>query len=439
MGSALFTGVTALLANQRRLDAISSNISNVNTTGYKGSTVQFQDLFSQTLSGARAPVEGFGGNNPSQVGLGVQVGSIDVNHGQGSMSSTGKESDLAIEGAGMFVLSDGNIERYTRDGSFKLNADGQLIHGGTGLFVQGFLADEDGEIQDTDSIQNLEIPVGAQSIVSATDEARLVGNLDSDASVGTTATRTIDVFDSLGAKRAVDLTFEKTSPQDHNGVDYNSWAWQANFTNEEGDTNDVGSGTLLFDDNGDKAFEGTVDGGGVFTPRPEDDAHISISSGDLGSLESFPVDPFEFKLDFDRLTELSSSSDVNLEKQDGFGRGTLESFTIGRDGVINGVFTNGLTRTIGQVALSSFSNVAGLERMGENMFRDTPASGSPQVGLPNTGGRGQVSGGVLEGSNVDLSREFSDLITTQRAFQANARTISTSDEILQETVNLGRR
>lgn len=438
MGSALFTGVTALLANQRRLDAIASNISNVNTTGYKGSTVQFQDLFSQTLSGARAPVEGFGGNNPSQVGLGVQVASINVNHGQGSMSSTGKESDLAIEGAGMFVLSDGNIERYTRDGSFQLNADGQLIHGGTGLFVQGFLADEDGNIQDTAAPENIEIPVGSQSIVSATREARLIGNLDSDAAVGSTVTRTIEVFDSLGTKREVDLTFEKVAPQNFNGDSFNAWEWQANFTNAGGTTHDVGAGTLLFDPNGDKAHEGTV-AAGTFTPRPEGDSHITIDNADLGGLDSFPVDPFEFELDFDRLTELSSNSDVNLESQDGFGRGTLESFTIGRDGVINGVFTNGLTRTIGQVGLASFSNVGGLERMGENMFRDTPASGSPQLGLPNTGGRGQVSGGVLEGSNVDLSREFSELITTQRAFQANARTISASDELLQETVNLGRR
>ncbi len=437
MGSALFTGVTALLANQRRLDVIASNISNVNTTGYKGSTVQFQDLFSQTLSGARAPVDGFGGNNPSQVGLGVQVASISVNHGQGSMSSTGVESDLAIEGAGMFVLSDGNVQRYTRDGSFQLNADGQLIHGGTGLFVQGFLADEDGVIQATASPENIEIPVGAQSIVSATRQARLIGNLDSDADVGATVTRTIEVYDSLGTKRAVTLTFEKRSPQEYDGVSYNSWEWQANFTNKEGETRDIGAGTLLFDANGDKAHEGTVEAG-VFTPRPEDGFHIAIDSDDLGDLESFPVDPFEFRLDYTRLTELSSSSDVNLESQDGFGRGTLESFTIGRDGVINGVFTNGLTRTIGQVGLASFSNVGGLERMGQNMFRDTPASGSPQIGLPNTGGRGQVSGGVLEGSNVDLSREFSELIITQRAFQANARTISAADELLQETVNLGR-
>ncbi|HIJ66284.1 MAG TPA: flagellar hook-basal body complex protein, partial [Candidatus Hydrogenedentes bacterium] len=158
----------------------------------------------------------------------------------------------------------------------------------------------------------------------------------------------------------------------------------------------------------------------------------------FGNEISLPVTPFEFNLDFTDVTELSADSDVSMSNQDGYPRGTLESFNIGEDGTINGVFTNGLTRVLGQVALATFANVGGLSRSGNNTFRDTPASGSPQIGLPNAGGRGQVSGGVLEGSNVDLGTEFSNMIVTQRGFQANARTITAADTLLQETVNLVR-
>ncbi len=438
MGTALNTGVTALLANQQRLDVIASNISNVNTTGYRGSRVLFKDLFSQTVQGGRAPVGNFGGTNPSQVGLGVRVGSIDVNHGQGSLLSTGIESDLAIQGSGFFVLNDGMVNRFTRDGSFRVNADGMFVDSGTGLFVQGFMADEDGNVEVTASPQNIEIPVGAQSIVRATSDVRLVGNLNSSADVGHQVTRNIEVFDSLGTSREVTLVFTKRQAVEHEGADRNAWDWEATFTNEEDPpvTTTVGAGTLLFDGNGDAIAEGTVNG--AFQPREPGDPNISISGADLGDLDAFPEDPFEFFADFTRITELSSSSDVTVSRQDGFPRGTLENFTISRDGVINGEFSNGLTRVLGQVALASFANDGGLERFGDNLFRETPSSGLAQIGLPSTGGRGSVSGGVLEGSNVDLGTEFSNLIITQRSYQGNARSITTADNLLQETVNLIR-
>ncbi|MCH7910069.1 MAG: flagellar hook-basal body complex protein [Candidatus Hydrogenedentes bacterium] len=154
--------------------------------------------------------------------------------------------------------------------------------------------------------------------------------------------------------------------------------------------------------------------------------------------DSIPTSPFEFNIDFLSVTSLSGLSEVTNPTQDGFPLGVLEDFNIGENGIINGVFSNGLTRVLGQVALATFSNVAGLERVGNNMFRVSSSSGIPQIGQSNTGGRGSISGGVLEGSNVDLGTEFSNMIVTQRGFQANARTITIADTLLGEAVNLVR-
>jgi flagellar hook protein FlgE len=285
----------------------------------------------------------------------------------------------------------------------------------------------------------LVIPVGSSAIVRATENVTLVGNLDSSAAIGNTLDRTIRVYDSLGTIRDVQITFTKRAQVTYSAITYNAWDWEATYTNQDPVpvTTVVGSGTLLFDTGGPMAFEGTM-AGPVFTPRPAGTPEVSISNLALGTLASYPTDPFEFDVAFGGVTELAADSDVTMSNQDGYPRGVLESFNIGRDGVINGVFTNGLTQIVGQVALANFANVGGVARFGNNLFRDTPASGTPQIGLPNSGGRGQVSGGVLEGSNVDLGTEFTNMIVTQRGFQANARTITTADTLLQEAVNLVR-
>ena len=417
MGSALFTGVTGLTANQRKLDVIASNISNVNTTGYRSSRVLFQDLFSQTLQGSSAPVNNFGGQNGQQVGLGVRIGAIDINFSQGTLFTTGVPSDLAIQGSGFFVLSDGNSLAYTRDGSFSLNANGALYDPSTGLIVQGFQAAQDGSINVTAAPSDIIIPVGSTSIVNATTSADMIGNLDSGAAAGDTVQRSIRVFDSLGTARDITLTFTKTANS-------NEWTWTANLQNPLTGNPQIGTGTLTF--NPDGSFNTSTN------------STVTITAADLGAVATTPVLPFTFDLTFEEVSQLADDSDITLRFQDGIPRGTLESFNIGADGVINGVFTNGLTRVVGQVALASFSNEGALLRAGDNLFIETPASGSRQVGLPGTGSRGSVSGGVLEGSNVDLGTEFSNLIITQRSFQANARTITTADTLLQETVNLIR-
>ena len=414
MGSAIYTGVTGLQVHQRKIDVIAANIANVNTTGYRGSRALFQDLFSQTLQGPSAPLGTFGGRNGSQVGLGVRLGVVDINFTQGTLLNTGVSSDLAIQGNGFFVLNGGGANYYTRAGAFTINANGELVDSATGLYVQGFQANAVGVIDPNAPLTNLSIPLGTTSIVRATTNMSLVGNLDSGAAALDTVTRNVQVFDSLGTPRDITVTFTKSATT-------NEWDWVA--TSTDPDINTVtGSDTIVFD------TDGSVLSGGI--------GNVSITF--LAGIPAAPVDPFVFDLDFNEVSQLSSLSDISITFQDGYPRGTLEAFNIGANGVLNGVFSNGLTQVLGQVALGTFSNNGGLIREGNNLFRESPGSGLPQVGTPGTGGRGQVSGGVLEGSNVDLGTEFSNLIVTQRGFQANARTITTADTLLQETVNLVR-
>ncbi len=419
MGMAMLTAVTGLQAHQRRLDVIANNISNVNTVGFRSSRVLFQDMFSQLLRGGSAPVGNFGGSNPQQVGLGVKIASIDINFQQGSLLFTGVSSDLAIQGNGFFVLSDGQKTAYTRDGSFDLNANGYLIDPATGMRVQGYIADERGNINTNQPPRDIIIPIGSAGIVKTTTLVNLIGNLDADAPVTPTptqVTRMIEVYDSLGTPRMVTLTFTKQA------TPANQWLWEVTY-----DGNVVGNGTLNFD----------VDGKLPVGTR----GTVTIPGSLMNTNGSQPSD-LTFDLDFSEITQLATpdtvGSDVTVRSQDGFPRGVLQSFNIGANGEIIGVFSNGLTRVFAQVALATFSNIGGLMRDGNNMFLETPASGTAQIGPPNSGGRGTVSGGVLESSNVDLGNEFSSLIITQRGFQANARTITAADTLLQETVNLGR-
>ena len=449
MGTALFTGVTGLLAFQRKLDVVADNISNVNTVGYRGSRALFQDLFKQTLQGARAPVGNFGGSNPIQTGLGVRLATIDINLAQGSLLTTGSNSDLAIQGSGFFILSDGVGQRYTRDGSFTVNASGFLTDPATGLFVQGFPADSTGTINLNAPVQNLLVPIGGLAIVRETTLATLVGNLSSDAVIGKTTpntatdpgepgviTRTVQVHDSLGTDRDIVMTFTKIPQVNNGGTLFNAWQFNATFNGTDVTNVNVGfTSVLLFDGNGVFVQDGELSGIGVFSATTGDLVTVPVG---LFSGASIPLTPLDFDVDFTTVSELSAPSDVTLSTQDGFPRGVLEDFNIGQNGTLNGIFTNGLTLVLGQIALAGFANEGGMARIGNNLFRDTPASGTAQIGLAETGGRGQVSGGVLEGSNVDLATEFSNMIVTQRGFQANARTITAADTLLQEVVNLVR-
>ncbi len=414
MGTAMFTGITGLLAHQRRLDVVANNIANVNTTGYRGARVLFQDLFSQTLEGGVAPSGNFGGTNPEQVGLGAGVASIDVDHAQGSLITTGAAADMAIQGNGFFVLSDGATQFFTRDGSFALNSEGVLIDPATGRRVQGYMADQNGVIDSAAKPTDITIPLGTEQLVRATENVVLTGNLSSDTASGDTVQRTIRVYDSLGTARDIELTLTK---QPATG----QWQW-AGASSDPDIQSVTGTGTVTFDANGD------------FQSVSNNQVTVNFAAG----LPAMPANPLTLSLDFNELTQLAGDSDMTMASQDGYERGTLAGFNIARNGIINGIYTNGLMQQLGQVAVGTFTNVGGLNRAGNNSFLASPSSGPAQIGLANTGGRGEVSGGTLEQSNVDLGTEFSNMIITQRGFQANARTITAADTLLQETVNLVR-
>jgi flagellar hook protein FlgE len=638
MSRALFTAVSGLRTHQEWLDVIGDNVANANTPGFKAANVVFQDVLGQTLGTGVAPTDERGGTNPMQVGLGVTVGSITPNFVQGSIQTTGRNTDLAIQGGGFFVLADGEDRVYTRAGSFMVDAHGNLVDGTTGFKVLG----ASGAIQ---------INQGQEQAAQSTTQALFKGNLDSTAADGTSYVATFDVRDSLGAAHTLRITFTKNF-----SATPGRWDWVVT----EADASLVGvlgaQGALVFDANGTlapqavqawtlvddvtgdvangnpyggvdtatdlqiagplgTAFVGTTAaaddavsavspatsaiatarqinllssstgvfaqvtpasityGGGSFASdltldgsagaalvingtaitgtvtgasasarrdalvalinqstaltgvaaaasgaddfvlTAADGRNISIATdatvgptsvnavvfgfatglateavvrrgrltlratGDFTTTESnVPADQISgdgtatasaaqgvsqaivleygtassvstsqtLTLDFGSptnptaVTGLASASTLTLAGQDGRAPGTLQHFAIGLDGSITAYFSNGTTEVIDIVQLATFTNPSGLLKIGKNLWRESATSGVPNVGNPGTADRGTLVAGALEASNVDLAKEFTNMILAQRGFQANARTISTANEMLEELVNLKR-
>jgi flagellar hook protein FlgE len=403
----LFTGISGLTNHQTRMDVVANNIANVNTTGFKAGRVNFEDMMSQTLQGASPGTGGRGGTNPKEIGLGVTMATISNDHSQGALQSTGVMTDLGIQGDGFFVLSDGSRNRYTRDGSFGLDEDGNLVEPSNGLLVQGWTANA-GVVDTTQPIGNIVIPIAAQMAAQATTQAQIIGNLDATQAVGYTYNNTFITYDSLGDSHNVTITYTKT------GVD--AWDWQA-------------SGTGI-------VAAGLVNQGALtFNP----DGSLNAQTGALSiTTTNGSTTPLAINPDFASVTQLADADTVTLFNQDGFAPGTMVSFNISNSGIINGVYDNGIVQTIGQIAMARFTNNAGLMKEGENLWTESANSGVPQIGEANTGARGGIQAGTLEMSNVNLAQEFSDMIVTERGFQANSRVITTSDELLQELISLKR-
>lgn len=404
MMRSMFAGVSGLRNHQLRMDSIGNNIANVNTVGYKSGRVTFQESFAQTLRGASAPTGTTGGTNPQQIGLGMTVGSIDNLHTQGSLQPTGKDTDMAIQGSGFFLVKEGNQTYLTRAGIFDLDSNGYLVDP-SGLRVQGWRATNGAfPAKDQNNTGDIRIPLGENIPARATGYIGYAYNLDSETPVGTTITKSVDVFDSLGNLHNVKVDFAKT--------DANEWSWEA------------------FDPTGTSAGSGDI----TFTNTG------MVESGGTGNV-SFAVacaNNLDITLDFSNLTQAAAETTISPIERDGYPMGALESYTIDSSGIITGIYSNGLSQDLAQVALASFANPAGLIKSGNNLYRASNNSGLMQVGPAGTGGRGSIAPSSLEMSNVDLSQEFTDMITTQRGFQANSRIITTSDEMLQELVNLKR-
>lgn len=387
----LNTGVSGMSAHQQMLDVTANNISNVNTVGFKASSITFQDTLSQMVQNPGAPGTGLGGTNPAQVGLGVRTAAITVNHGVGSTLSTGRATDLSIGGDGYFVVSKGGEQLYTRAGGFGLDVNGNLVTV-DGAQLNGWLAGPDGTVLPGGPAAPLSVNQLATAPARATTEASMGGNLPDEAVIGSTRIREITVRDGSGNPRSLSLTFTRTGT-----------GWDINGLDANGAT---GTGTVAF------------------------------TNGQQGGANSMTVGGIT--VDLSGVTGYANMDTSAFTRQNGAAAGVIESFAIAQDGTINGSFSNGEIRAVGQVAIASFVNPSGLERSGNSTFRATANSGVPTLGAPGSEGFGPLSSGTLEGSNTDLSREFTNLIMAQRGFQANARTVTTSDEILAELTNLKR-
>jgi flagellar hook protein FlgE len=426
MLQALLAGVASIKAQQTRMNVIGNNLANVNTTAFKSSRVTFQEMISQTIRGATRPVSGgLGGTNPVQYGLGVLVGGTDTNIEQGSLQATNRSTDLAIQGNGLFLVSNGERIAYSRDGGFDIDASGNLVQRTTGERLLGWAADGQGQI-DTNSqlspASTINIPLGSLNAVQVTTRANFAGNLSASALPTESWDTSFRVYDQLGGEHDITLTLRAhtvppagTPPP---GA-VSSWEWEA----FEGSTSIGGSsstGTLIYFD---------AQGRMIDTGTPQT---VTVPAGANGA----PA--FDVVLGFENISQLETDTQVQMTEQNGFPPGSLASFAVGIDGTITGLFTNGLTRALGRIAMAIFPNPAGLERLGNNLWRATENSGIPVVGAPRTNGRGAINAGFLEQSNVDLGNEFTELIVTQRGFQANTRVVTTVDEMLQDLLNMKR-
>ena len=427
MMRSMFSGVSGLKVHQTRMDVIGNNISNVNTMGYKSQRVTFSDVFSQTLSSATGANDdtGRGGINAMQVGLGVNVSSIDMLMTQGAAQRTDNPFDLMIDGDGFIVVGDEGGRYFTRAGALRRDDDGNLVIA-NGMKVQGWLADEEGNItaQEVKSI-NLFDPKYQATSPKMTTKAQIAGNISSTESKGKQFS--IRLYDSLG--NSYTLPLELTPTKDSSGkVTPGSWQLSA-IKAEDGKT-------YLSDDNQNKieiSFTPqtlTFNSDGTLASSKELTLAIANTVKGVGG-STFSS---EVKIDLSGLTQYATKSTVDGKPLDGNAAGTLSGYEIGQDGIITATYTNGDKRDIAQVPIAQFDNPAGLEKVGDNLFTATTNSGD----FDGIGDAGSFKTGVLEMSNVDLSSEFTDMIVTQRGFQANSRIITVSDEMLQELTNLKR-
>ena len=463
MMRSLYSGVSGMQNHQTRLDVIGNNVANVNTTGFKRGRVNFQDMISQQLSGAARPTTEVGGVNPKEVGLGVMTASIDTIFTQGNLQSTGVNTDVAIQGNGFFILKNGEESFYTRAGAFGLDSEGTLVNPANGMRVQGWMAEElNGEmvLNTAGSTEDIIIPVGTKDPAKATQNVDFACNLnkntpeildgasEADIAKGTWATEQ-KIYDSFGNQHMLNVSFTRVVGNP------NQWEVTVNV-NPDGETpteTRVGLGTtdgtentflVNFDNNG--TLLSVMDSAGNMT-NPEGEVILQTSFNVPGANPDEDGNPYRQTLNINlgtigsqknTITQSASQSSTKAFYQDGYTMGYLDNFKIDSTGTITGVYSNGTNRIIGQLALASFTNQGGLEKAGENTYVESNNSGMANIGTSGIAGKGSLLAGSLEMSNVDLTEQFTDMIVTQRGFQASSKTIQTAETLLDTVMNLKR-
>jgi len=415
--ASFYSALSGLDANSTAMQVIGNNIANLNTTGFKSSTVQFEDVLGQSLN----TVSGTYG-----LGVGTKVSSVDDNFTQGSLDTTNVATDVAINGQGFFIVRDPTSDEdyYTRAGDFSMDNQGYLVDS-QGQRVQGYLYDDTG----TNQIQTLaDIQVNESNMVppKATTAVDMSLNLISSdptttfniTNPGGTSTFSTDlsIYDTEGQGHTISIYFTKTASQ----------TWQWNATIDGSDVKGGTAGTPMLFGSGTLAFDNS---GALETGMPVDfytAGGITFADGVAASAET---------IDFTGSTQYGTSSAVQTLKQDGYAAGTLSGVTINNQGILVGNYTNGQVKNIAQLVLANFPNTDGLSKAGSSLYEASTSSGVPLVNTPGVGGAGTISSGMLEESNVDLAGQFVQMIISQQAYQANSKVISTTDDMLTALMN----
>lgn len=444
MLTSLYTAISGMNANGTTLSVIGDNIANLNTIGFKSSNITFGDVLSQSLSGA---------SGSSQIGRGVHVTSVSPLFTQGSFQTSSNGLDLAIDGDGLFIVQEGGARYYTRDGQFSLDRNGNIVNP-NGLILQGYLADAAGNI--TGTIGDLQIAT-SQSPANASTLVSTAINLDASEAVPAAAftldgngdgnrndpanynfSNTTTIYDAQGGAHQATMYFVKTGAN----------AWTVHYAYE-----DPSNAGQLMEGGQTSGGAGNPPVGAAVTQAMTFNTNGSLANDNSGTAIAFtfgggvPAQNVNFNFGtgtgeappgtgLDMSTQYASEFSVMSVLQDGYASGSLRSVSVSDAGIITGVFTNGQTRAIGQVALARFIAPTDLTKMGSNLYAESFDSGQPIVGMANSSGLGKVLSNSLELSNVDLAQEFVKMISSQRGFEANSKIITTTDQLLQLLVNL---
>lgn len=420
------TGLSGLNAAAKNLDVIGNNVANSGTVGFKSGQAQFSDVFAASLTGGGA----------SQIGIGTKLATVAQQFTQGNITATNNSLDVAINGKGFFVLSNSGAATYTRNGQFQLDKNGSIVTSG-GLNVQGYQVDANGVV--TGALGDLVISTASQppQITGGVLQAftggtgvNMVMNLDSRSTVPVTAifspsdptsytrSTSLQVYDSLGNAHTLTQYFVATSTP-------GTWDLHATIDGNTPVSFPVVPTPLTFNTSGQLTtvmpLQMTIDLDAAAT-----------ANGTINNASQYILS----NLDFTGSSQYGSPFGVTSATQDGYAAGELAGFNIGQDGVLQGRYTNGQTRTLGMVALANFANPQGLKSLGDNQWSESPDSGSALLGQPGAAGLGVLQSSATEDSNVDLTQELVNMIVAQRAYQANAQTIKTQDAIQQTLMNL---
>jgi flagellar hook protein FlgE len=566
--ASLFSGVSGLKNHQQMLDVIGNNIANVNTIGYKSSSISFSDTFDEIVKAGSNPTKTTGGTDTFQIGLGSKVSSIDRSWSQGTLETTSTNTDLALSGSGMFILNSNGTNYYSRAGNFSFDANGQLVSGSNGAIVQGKNANSDGVVPPGNSLENIKVDANMKLPAVATTKISWGGNLESDSNLTRTETvtqqgnidsaslavggistpNTTTVYNEFGTAYNFSTTYTKTATvaanpgatppvlksdtytmnwsltdstgasvrtgtitglvykDDGTGNCVMTAASQAKFdgaqnlvniptsninftftgvsTTSNSSTNtlsisadanrtpNVVSGSTTIYDSLGTAHQATLkfskisDNTWTWTvsvPATDtSDSRVASSTGTIVFNSDGTVDPsnispnnptfsftpsggantvtvdLDFGTGFSGVTQTSSSSVISALSQNGSASSALSNMNIDQYGNIVGVFTNGSSKTLAQIEVATFANLNGLISAGDNMYSAYANSGQPIVSSLGTESSTTMQSDALEQSNVDLSQEFTQMIVAQRGFQANARVVTTADNLLQELTNLIR-